>query len=350
MKQFHIAEYDEMAKQLDEIKEYSNFLPDVSTDDGYQKSKRVSLDIGKVKTSLEKARKAKKQYFLDGGKEVDGQAKAILEKLNTMQLPHMEAYKELDNLKKEREAKRKQDLEDRVFFIRNLPEMLSESSSDEIQGAMNEMQNEDCETFYEFTAVALKARNETQKLLAELFTKTVKSEKEAKELIELRKLQAEREQKERDDRVALEAKQKAEAVAKEQQDKIEKEKQEAIQREEQAKIAAEQSEQSRLAVEEQRKQDAIAAEVRAKLAAEQAEAKRLADIEQAKQAEIQRQQEQVKVEKQEAEKREANKKYLAKVHNSILSVLLDNGVNEPEAKIMIRLAAKGQLPQLTINY
>ena len=46
----------------------------------------------------------------------------------------------------------------------------------------------------------------------------------------------------------------------------------------------------------------------------------------------------------------ANKEYLAKVHNTILAVLLDNGIDEPAAKIMIRLAAKGQLPQLTINY
>ena len=103
--QMHIAEYDEMANKLNEIKEYSNFLPDVSTGEGYEKSKRVSLDIGKVKTSLEKARKDKKSFFIEGGKQVDTQAKSILEKLNTMQLPHMEAYKELDSLKLSNKAK-----------------------------------------------------------------------------------------------------------------------------------------------------------------------------------------------------------------------------------------------------
>ena len=37
--QFHIAEYDEFAAKIEEIKDTANFIPDVSTKEGYEKSK-----------------------------------------------------------------------------------------------------------------------------------------------------------------------------------------------------------------------------------------------------------------------------------------------------------------------
>jgi len=46
----------------------------------------------------------------------------------------------------------------------------------------------------------------------------------------------------------------------------------------------------------------------------------------------------------------ANKEHCAKVNNTILACLLDEGFDEHEAKKFIRLAAQNKLPQLTINY
>mgnify|MGYP003642437227 CR=1 FL=1 len=46
----------------------------------------------------------------------------------------------------------------------------------------------------------------------------------------------------------------------------------------------------------------------------------------------------------------ANKEHCAKVNNTILSCLLDEGFDEHEAKKFIRLAAQNKLPQLIINY
>jgi len=332
MSDFHIVEYDEVAKQIEEVKEYSNFLPDVSTKEGYEKSKRVSLDIGKLLTALEKTRKDKKSYFLEGGKQVDSQAKAIAKQLQDMQLPHKEAYKELDNLKKEREAARKQALEDRIEFMRTLPDNMSESCSEEIQAAMNDLANESCEDFFEYTNQALKTRNASQAKMAELYTKVCKAEKDAAELAELREKQRIQEQKDRDERIAREAKEEAERKAKAAQEAIEREKQQAIEREKKAKEEAERQKQ----LAEQAKIDA--------------EKRRIADIEAAKKAESQRQKDEEEKAKKEAEAREANKKYLAGVHNAILDVLKANGISEKDGKTMKKLAAKGELPQLTINY
>ena len=352
----HIAEYDEMANRLDEIKEYSNFLPDVSSDEGYQKSKRVSLDIGKVKTTLEKARKEKKSFFIEGGKQVDSQAKKILEKLDTMQLPHLTAYKELDGLKKEREALRKQGLEDRVAFIRNLPEMLSESCSDEIQGAMNDMNNESCETFYEFTSAALKARNETIKLLGDLFTKTLKAEKDAEELVNLRAEQAKRDKEEHETRIANQARKEAERTAKIEQDKIEGEKQAAINRELIAKQAVIDSELRAKEQKAQAKQDAInaknariEAEKQAKQAAIDAEKRRLADIEQAKQKEIQRQQDELKAKQEAQAKLEANTKHVGNIRGKIKNHLMETcGLDNALATKVVK--ALLHIDHVTINY
>ena len=48
--------------------------------------------------------------------------------------------------------------------------------------------------------------------------------------------------------------------------------------------------------------------------------------------------------------RESNKIHLAKINNGILDALVDNGIEQEAAKTVIRLAAKGLLPNLTINY
>jgi len=112
---------------------------------------------------------------------------------------------------------------------------------------------------------------------------------------------------------------------------------------------------------EQAKQDLINAENKAKedkaRAIEQAkQAKIDAEIQQAQAVEKAIQDEiakQIAID-EEAERqrieREANKTHLAKINNGILSVLTLNGVDEESAKIIIRLAAKGKLPNMTINY
>ena len=81
-----------------------------------------------------------------------------------------------------------------------------------------------------------------------------------------------------------------------------------------------------------------------------AENARLQSVENERLAGIERQRRADSKIKEEAERREADKKYLGTVHRGILSVLIKNGVSEGDGKVMIKLAAKGLLPKLTINY
>ena len=157
------------------------------------------------------------------------------------------------------------------------------------------------------------------------------------------KLQLER------DRIEYEKELKAQAV-KEASEQLEKEKQEIIEREKSAKAAQAQAEldkeaaqkREKLAAEqaiEQRKQDAI-----------NAENSRLQAVEDERLAGIER--ERVALQKQLQEKaiREADVQNQARVNNAILVVLMENNINIKDAKLMIALAAKNRLPQLTINY
>ena len=77
--------------------------------------------------------------------------------------------------------------------------------------------------------------------------------------------------------------------------------------------------------------------------AEQAAKQALIDAENARKAEEQR------IENERL-KREADTAHKASINNSILSVLIGNGISEQDGKTVIKLAAMGQLPQLKINY
>lgn len=84
-------------------------------------------------------------------------------------------------------------------------------------------------------------------------------------------------------------------------------------------------------------------EDREKQIAEQAAKQALIDAENARQAQLQR-------EENARLKREADTEHKKQINNAILSVLVENGITEDDAKTVITLAAKGLLPNTQINY
>ena len=328
MNNINIVEYDEIRAGIDKVKDACNFIPDVSTKEGYDKSKRVALDHGKLLTALEKIRKERKSYWLEGGKQVDAQAKAIAAELEAAILPHQEAYRTKDKERKEREAARVAELETRVESLRNLPDDMRESSSDEIMCAMRALDAEECLDFYEFTKVALEARNSSKEKLASLYTQTKKREDDQAELDRLRKESEERARAEHEEQIKREAAAKAEA-----------EKQEAIrlqQQAEQARIEAEKAkiEAEKRAIEQEKiaKKQAEESAERARLeevARQEAEAKRIADEDAA---------------------REANKKHVGNIRKQAKDALIDLGANEALAKKIVLAINSGGIPNVSIKY
>ena len=346
MSEIVIVELNKFREDMDKAKESANFIPDVSDSDGYDKSKRVSLDIGKILTALDKTRKEKKAYFLQGGRDVDSQAKEIREELEQMQLPHKEAYKQLDAEKKEREQKRKDELQSRVDEMLFLVEGLADSCSDEIKAAIEHVQANECLDFYEFTESALKTRNKAVKELSELFAKTLQAEKDAEELAALKAADEKRKQQEREDAIKKEASAKAEA-----------EKNAAIERENEAKRLAEQAEIDKLKaekdalelskkLEDAAKQKAIDEKQAAKDAAH---AEKMA-AEKARQEELLKQKEALEAEIAEKEKREANKKHVGKIRGGAKDDLMAIGLDEEAAKKVVLAITNNKISNITINY
>ena len=327
MDSFHIAEYDEYQAKMDELKNMANFIPDASSSEGYEKSKRVHLDFRKVENAIEKVRKQKKSYFIEGGKQVDSQAKEIIKAIAELRIPHTEAYQEVDTIKKEAESKRKTELEARVSYLRDLPELMRDACSEEVKTALQTVQVEECGDFYEFTEQALKARNESREKLSSMFGEKLKAEKEAEELALLRKESEERARKDREDQIKREAAAKAEAEAKAAElAKIDAEK---------AKIEAEKR--------------AIEAERRAAEAAELAKIEALAAAEKAKQDEINRQAALKQAEAEEQARKEANKQHVGKVRKAAKESLMAF-VDEATAKKIVLAINAGEISNVTINY
>jgi len=346
-----VTVYDEFYNKMDEVKDICNFLPDVSTTDGYDKSKRVSLDVGKVLTALEKSRVEEKKESMDYGRLVDSEARKIAGELKGYQEPHKEAYKELDNQNKEREEKRKNELEQRVEEIRGLPEAMADSDSEGVKMALESLEMEECLDFYEFTSQVLKARNDSKAALSAMFADKLQKEKDAKELDDLRCKQVRQDQKDHDERIAREAREKAEEIAEDKRwqaeqkakaeaEKVEREKQEALEREKELKEQAEQAE-----------RDKIAAEERARIEAENAEKRRLESVEQAKQDEIDRQKAQKEREQEALEKREANKKLVGSIMKKAKEALMTIAeIDESTAKRIITAIKNKEIPAVSIGF
>jgi len=334
-----ITAYDEFRSEVESAKDNCNFIPDMATDEGYEKSKRVALDAGKILTAVEKTRKELKSESLAYGKMVDSEAKLIVEEIQAFQLPHKDAYKELDNLKKEREANRKAELEERVRVIRELPEAMADSDSEGIKMALESLATEECLDFYEYATPALLARNNSKEALSKMFADKLQSEKDAIELAELRKKQAEQEQKDRDERIAKEASEKADreaADAKAAEQKAIEQAAEAVRQREaseaQAKIDAELAEERRVEAERQAKANTEAA---AKAATEEAER-------------VQKEKEDFIA--SETAKKEANNKHVGKIRGESKDCLIALGVDEKMAKKIILAIHNKDIKNVSISY
>lgn len=181
-----IVEYNQFRARIAVIADACDFIPNVTTKEGYEKSRRVALDVGKVLTALEKSRAGLKADVLESGRQIDGQAKTLKEELAAIQEPHKAAYQKLDQEKKERKQKRLDELQSRVDYIARLPMLMLDADSESVKAAMQDLHKEECLDFYEMTSGALQARKASIDALADMFSKKLKQEADTAELAALR--------------------------------------------------------------------------------------------------------------------------------------------------------------------
>ena len=291
-----LVEFDKIAAGIADIQEKGNFIPDMSTKEGYNASKRFVLDeTTPTRTRLAEAHKTAKEYWKIGGQNVDKKKNEILDLLLDIQKPHQDAYKAHDQAEKDRIAKFEADIKEKINFFNECCHQASSNNSTGISDLIDRCGEIDTEEgFYHLKKDAIKAREDALQFLNDALMSAVSREAEQQreaELAEenrLRQIQIDEQQEAMRlqqekmdaqqaeiDRTANEAQAKAQAEAYERQrlideaEQAELEKKRAIEREEYAK---QQSEQAAEQAREQEKQRQYNEQMAQKAAQEKLEA------------------------------------------------------------------------------
>jgi len=98
-----LAIFDQFETGLASMTEACNFIPDASTKDGYEHSKRIYLDNRGVLKAIDDAHKAAKKPHLDAGRVVDKAKNEIRAKVEEILNPHKLAYQAVDNAQRDKE-------------------------------------------------------------------------------------------------------------------------------------------------------------------------------------------------------------------------------------------------------
>ncbi len=348
-KSFTVAAYQPFYAQLEELEKNNTAIAfDYESAKGNKEARSHVYKLRQSKAALEKTRKDEKAESLRIGKAIDSEAKDIEARIEAMILVHQV---KLDEIEKRED--------DRIMKIKSRLGTLSDIHHGETADTyrrhittLEQVKIDD--SWQEFAVEASQAKDQAIAKHRELLAAREKSDAEAAELEALRKAAAEREQRDRDEKIAQEAAAKAlrEAEAKQQQErdaaakaiaeaeaKAKAEREAAERRELQLKLDAENAERRRLEAEQKAKKDAIDAQEKAdreKQAAIEAERKRVAEAE----AQVAREQ----------AKREADTKHKASINRAALAAMVENGISEECAKVCIKLIASGKIPNIEINY
>lgn len=330
-----ITAYDPFRSQLAELKKNNEkAVFDYNDPKGNKDARSHIYKLRQTKSAVDKVRKDQKQASLDYGRRVDAQAKEIIGEIEEMIDVHQKPLDEIEQREKNRVSAHQAKVDELQLFVDSGYES---TGSVELKAVLDGLiKLEPDESFEEFTAPALAIWKQAKSKLETVLEARLKYESEQAELERLRKEQAEREQKEREERIAKEAAERAKAEAEEQ---AKAEREAAAKRELEAKAAQERAEQARIAAEEKAKRDAEEAEKR------QAEAVRAAEERARREAE-----EAKRREEEEARKREADKKHRAAINNAALDALVSVGATKALAKSIVEAIAKGQVPNVRINY
>ena len=199
---YDLTEFNKVRATIEGIKKKGDFLPDMSTEDGYNASKRFVLDeTTKARSSLVEAHKRIKATLLEACRVIDGHKNKIMIEIEAIQKPHKDAYKAVDAKKKEEKDKFESKLQDKIQSLRDYRNRCIGKSSSEIEDLIKDCAETDTQHgFYHLQFDATKARAKSLEVLEEALTAANRQkeieERQKKERIEIEAKQAELRKKE----------------------------------------------------------------------------------------------------------------------------------------------------------
>lgn len=187
MSEYDLTKFDKVVSDIVEIQKRGNFLPDCSTNEGYEASKRFVLDYTKkAKKALTDAHKEVKKPFWDKCKFLDGKKNELMPILEQVESPHKLAYKAKDQEKKEEEAQFDAMIQGKIQLLIDFRSQTVGKSSEEITDMIQACGETDTEEgFYNRAGDAAKERTETLRVLEQALMIAVQSEAMEKQKREL---------------------------------------------------------------------------------------------------------------------------------------------------------------------
>jgi hypothetical protein len=320
--------------------EIDAFVPDVTTKKGRDAIASIAHKVARSKTALDNVGKDLVAELKEIPKKIDAERKRMRDTLDAWKDEVRAPLNEWEQAEADRVARHT----DRIDWLRNRDDQLAELSAAEIQARIAEAEAVEVgPEWEEFEAEAHRVKAATLTTLQLALTKRQAYEAEQAELERLRAEAAQREQKEREERIAREA---AEQAQREAEQRAQAERDAAKKREADAKAAAERRELELKLQAEQAEREKLEAQQRA----EQAERKAIDDALLAVAEERKRQADEQARQEAEAKAREADIAHKTAVLTSIKEAFMGAGITEEQAKAIINMIRKGEVPSVSITY
>lgn len=327
---------------LQQIKnEVSGFVADVSTRKGREEIASLAHKISRSKTALDSIGKQLVDKLKEQPKLVDAERKRMRDYLDALKDDVRKPLTEWEEL----ERQRVESIKNRIIDIKSKIDEARLLVSGDVLPIINAVDEIDIfdESWCEFKDEAAIAKNYTMAELRKIYQEKDKHEKEQAELERLRKEVAIREQQDRERRIAEEAaeraKKEAEEAAKQREIKLrmeaEKAKRQKLEAEERARNAELKAKEELRIAEEKAKKEKLEAEERARAAAFEAQAKILIAKEMAN---------------LEQKRREADEANRRNIELEISAALIDAGLSDEQAQLVISAVANGDIPHVKIIY
>lgn len=318
--------------------EIDAFEPDVTTKKGRDAIASIAHKVARSKTALDNVGKELVAELKEIPKKIDAERKRMRDTLDAWKDEVRAPLNEWEQA----EADRVSGHERRIEELRIVD--TEDRTAAEIASAISLIEEVEIGAAWEeFEAEAHRVKAASLTALHLALTKRQAYEAEQAELERLRAEAAQREQKEREERIAREA---AEQAKREAEQRAQAEREAAVRREAEAKAAAERRELELKLAAERAERERVEAQQRAEQAERDAEAR----AERAAAAERQRQaDEQARIEA-EAKAREADIAHKTAVLTSIKEAFMGAGITEEQAKAIINMIRKGEVPSVSITY
>lgn len=360
----NIVEFNKFEQQLAEFKaKYDDVVYDLSDPKQEKQARSDKYAIGQVVGELDRTHEKVKAPLLAQTRLLDAERKRIKDDLQGVQ-------GKIKSQIEEHEAKQ-QAIEDglvaAVEAIKAIGFFDVNPTSDQVMQRLVQIKKITIDnTFAHHEGAALIAHRDTLAGLQRLYNTVSQAEADAAELAQLKAEAAEREQQERDARIALEAAEQAKREAEEAKAAAKREADAAIERERLAREQAEQAARDAQERAEQEARDARAREEQARIKAEfdaqraaeraereKAEAVALAEHEAQQKAEKAERERLAVIESMrvEQERRESDKKHRKSIDDAASKVLSElHSITPSAAKAIVVSIANGLVPNIKIHY